>query len=522
VNRARRLARLLNILAAIVAEPGLNPLELAERAGVSERTLRRDLTQLRELGYEVAYTSGYEVQEKLNLEGRARARPPKRAYDQQLELLQAVALAVGGAGLGEAGSKPLRAQLGDSGVDGKERTGLPTAWGGGPRRRRGPEGTRGGATPTKSQPIVLIPAGATDADFIYATGFAVETGLYIRFAKDDDVLVVSPLEIDRARAQSKVANVVEDREAYAHKSWARLAAKMLREKGMDEARVSPRLPAAHLEDLRAEGIATAVDRELFLAERRHKSAAEAEAIQASQRAAEAAVVEVVRQLAAADIKDGMLWSDGGALTSERLYARAQLVLGEMGFTCPEMIIAGSPESALPHFRGEGPIRASAPVIIDIFPVGRSSHYHGDLTRTVVVGDIPEEFQRMHAATLQALDAGVESIRAGVPGKDVHLAVCQVLVDRGYGTTSVGYEGPEGVAKMNHSTGHGVGLDVHEEPSLRQTSHEPLREGDVVTVEPGLYKLGLGGVRIEDTGIVTANGFHNFTTITRSLNPKDYL
>ena len=501
MNRARRLARLLNILAAVVAEPGLNPLELADRAGVSERTLRRDLTQLRELGYEVAYTSGYEVQEKLNLEGRARARPPKRAYDQQLELLQAVALAVGGAGFGVAG--------------------FHATSGGGPRRRRGQEGPQG-ALRSKPQPFVLIPAGGDDADFIYATGFAVETGLYIRFAPRDEVLVVSPLEIDRARAQSKVANVVEDRDAYAHKSWARLAAKMLRQKGMDEARVSPRLPAAHLEDLRAEGIAVDVDRELFLAERRHKSAAEAEAIQASQRAAEAAVVEVVRQLAAADIKDGMLWADGGALTSERLYARAQLVLGEMGFTCPEMIIAGSPESALPHFRGEGPIRAGAPVIIDIFPVGRTSHYHGDLTRTVVVGEIPDEFQRMHAATLQALDAGVESIRAGVPGKDVHLAVCRVLVDRGYGTTSVGYEGPEGVARMNHSTGHGVGLDVHEEPSLRQTSDEPLREGDVVTVEPGLYKLGLGGVRIEDTGMVTANGFHNFTTITRSLDPKDYL
>jgi Xaa-Pro aminopeptidase len=319
-----------------------------------------------------------------------------------------------------------------------------------------------------------------------------------------------------------VAQIVEDRESYAHKSWARLAAKVLRERGVDEARVSPRLHAAQLEDLRAEGITAVVDRELFLAERRRKSAAEAEAIQASQRAAEAAVVEVVRQLAAADIKDGMLWANGKPLTSEHLYAGAQLVLGEMGFTCPEMIIAGSPGSALPHFRGEGPIRAGAPVIIDIFPVGRTSHYHGDLTRTVVVGEIPEEFRRMHAATLQALDAGVESIRAGVPGKDVHLAVCQVLVDRGYGTTSVGYEGPEGVARMNHSTGHGVGLDVHEEPSLRQTSDEPLREGDVVTVEPGLYKLGLGGVRIEDTGMVTASGFRNFTTITRSLDPKDYL
>src|SRR2546421_2842094 len=217
VNRARRLARLLNVLAAIIAEPGLNPLELAERAGVSERTLRRDLSQLRELGYEVAYTSGYEVQEKLNLEGRAPARAPKRAYEQQLELLQAVAQAVGSAGLGGDGAARTRAKSG-----------------------------RARAKSTKSMPIVLIPTGETDADFIYATGFAVETGLYIRYADGDDVLVASPLEIDRARAQSKAKEVLEDRQAYVHASWAALAAKMLRERGIDSARVSPRLHAVHL------------------------------------------------------------------------------------------------------------------------------------------------------------------------------------------------------------------------------------------------------------------------------------
>src|SRR5438309_12042926 len=112
MNRAERLARLLRVLAAIIAEPGLNPLELAERAGVSERQLRRDLSQLRELGYEVAYTSGYEVQEKLNLEGRAQARAPKRAYEQQLELLQAVAQAVGSAGLGGGGAARPRSKSG--------------------------------------------------------------------------------------------------------------------------------------------------------------------------------------------------------------------------------------------------------------------------------------------------------------------------------------------------------------------------------------------------------------------------
>ncbi|HZK74500.1 MAG TPA: Xaa-Pro peptidase family protein [Clostridia bacterium] len=377
------------------------------------------------------------------------------------------------------------------------------------------------------KPLVLIPSGEADADFTYASGFPVETGLYIRFGEGDDVLVVSPLEIDRARSQSRAARKLGYSEAgyvdhgeYA--SWPRLAARVLREKGLEEARVSPRLQAAYLEELRSAGVAVEIDLELFKAERRHKSEEEAGFIREAQRAAEAAVVEVVRQLAQAETKDGVLWLEGRPLTSERLYARAQLMLGEMGFSCPDMIVAGSPECAMPHFRGEGPIRAGAPVIIDIFPSGRASHYYGDLTRTVVVGEISDEIKRMHAAALQALDAGIESIRSGVTGRDVHQAVCQVLVDRGYGTTTKGFEGPVGGAKMNHSTGHGVGLDVHEAPSLRGPNDDPLLEGDVVTVEPGLYLLGLGGVRIEDTGMVTANGFANFTSITRSLDPKDYL
>jgi Xaa-Pro aminopeptidase len=377
------------------------------------------------------------------------------------------------------------------------------------------------------KPIVLIAGGEGDADFMYASGFAVETALYVRFEEGDDVLVASPLEIDRARMQSKASKKLgleeagyEDHGPFV--SFARLAAKMLQERAVESARVSPRLQAGYLEELRAAGIEVEVDRKLFKTERRRKSAEEARFIEASQRAAEAAVVEVVTQLAQADVRDGILWLEDRPLTSERLYARALLLLGEKGFTCPDMIIAGSPECAMPHFRGEGPIRAGAPVIIDIFPSNRTTHYHGDLTRTVVVGDIPDEIRRMHAAALQALDAGIESIRAGVAGRDVHHSVCQVLVDRGYGTTTKGYEGADGVAKMTHSTGHGVGLEVHEDPSLRGPDENTLLEGDVVTIEPGLYKLGLGGVRVEDTGMVTKDGFKNFTTLTRSLDPRDYL
>jgi Xaa-Pro aminopeptidase len=376
-------------------------------------------------------------------------------------------------------------------------------------------------------PLVLISSGEGDADFLYASGMPIESGLYIRFTNGDDVLVASPLEIDRARMQSKAARKMsfaeagyEDSGPYA--SWARLAVKLLRDRGHDGAHVSPHLQAAYLEELRAAGLEVGIDMTLFEAERRRKTPAEAHRIGEAQQAAEAALKEVVQLLGRADVRDRMLARDGQPLTSEWLYARASLVLAERGYMCPEMIIAGSPENAMPHYRGEGQIRAGAPVIIDIFPTGRSSHYNGDLTRTVVVGKIPEDVRRMHAATLQAQDAAIETIRAGVSASDVHRAVCQVLVDRGFGTTTAGYEGADGGPKMNHSTGHGVGLEIHEEPGVRAQNAEPLEEGNVITVEPGLYLMGMGGVRVEDTGMVTAGGFQNFTTITRSLDPKDYV
>ena len=495
MNRAERLARLLRVLAAIIAEPGLNPLELADKARVSERTLRRDLAQLRDLGYEVAYTSGYEVQEKLNLEGRAKQKPRPRGDDA---LLQAVAQAVEAAGLWRDTNPAAAAS---------------------PRKRA--------RRSTGARSLVLIPSGHDDADFIYATGMAVESALYIKPPSGDDILVASPLEIDRARSEARVKRILSFSEAgYAEhgpfKSYAVVAARLLRNHGHGEARVSPRLQAGYLEALREAGLDVDVDTSLFEADRRHKSGDEAAKIRLAQQAAEKAMTEIIRLLAQGEIRDGLLWADGSPMTSEWLYARASLLLAELGFSCPDMIIAGSPENAMPHYRGEGQIRAGAPVIIDIFPGGRASHYFGDLTRTVVVGDIPEEVRRMHAATLQALDVAIESIKAGVPANEVHHAVCQVLVDRGYGTTSAGYEGPDGVAKMNHSTGHGVGLEVHEQPGVRSANGEPLEDGDVITVEPGLYLMGFGGVRIEDTGMVTARGFDNFTSITRSLDPRDYL
>src|SRR5712692_5758210 len=211
LNRAERLARLLRVLAAIISEPGLNPIELAERAGVSERTLHRDLAHLRDLGYEVAYTSGYGVQEKLNLEGKGRKKPRPRGDDA---LLQAVAQAVETAGLWRE-PNPISAS--------------------GPRRRP--------RRATGSRPLVLIPGGYDDADFIYATGMAVESALYVQFAPGDDLIVSSPLEIERTLAESRVQRVLsfkeagyEDRGEYG--SLAAVAARLLRGRGQAAARVS--------------------------------------------------------------------------------------------------------------------------------------------------------------------------------------------------------------------------------------------------------------------------------------------
>jgi Xaa-Pro aminopeptidase len=376
-------------------------------------------------------------------------------------------------------------------------------------------------------PLILINNG-DDSDFYYATRFLThDPALYIRFAEGDDVLLLSILELERGRATSTVAKVLNmaehgwEGDPDHQRGYARLAARLLKERAFDRVRVSGKLQAGYLEELRDQDIAVVVDKQVFVRERRHKNPDEAESIHGAQRAAEAAVSEVAGLLGVAEIVDGMLELDGRPLTSERLMAAAQAALNEIGYGCEDMIVAGSPECWMPHFRGAGPIRGNAPVIIDIFPRGRVSRYHGDLTRTIVVGQVSDQVQRMHEVVVQALDAAIATIKPGVTGRAVNDEVCRVLKEGGFGAAYKGWEAPEGVPAMIHSTGHGVGLDVHELPNLRPVD-VPLEEGDVVTVEPGLYLEGLGGVRVEDSGIVTATGFRNFTSISRSLDPRAYM
>lgn len=377
-------------------------------------------------------------------------------------------------------------------------------------------------------PLLLAPNQPDDPDFLYATGMAIETAVYLRPESGADVLVVPRLELERARQEAGVSAILErgelgwteQKDAYA--SWTDTALRLLRREGVTGVRVSPRLAAACYERLRQAGIRLTIEPELFQRERRRKSECESSAIRLAQQAAEAACSEVIKCLArATSDARGVLELDGQPLTSERLMAVAQAALNERGHITPEMIVAGAPRSAVPHDRGSGPIRSGGPVIIDIFPRGVASGYHGDLTRTVVPGVIAPAVQRMHEVCVEALQVAIAGLRAGVNGRDLHRSTCRLLVERGYGTTTPGFEGNQDGPILTHSLGHGVGLEVHEEPQLRNLDYE-LAAGDVVTVEPGLYETALGGVRVEDTGMVTAAGFDNFTSLPYSLRPEDYL
>ena len=166
---------------------------------------------------------------------------------------------------------------------------------------------------------------------------------------------------------------------------------------------------------------------------------------------------------------------------------------------------------------DGELRTGEPVIVDIFPRYRKTRYNGDCTRTVVHGEIPDEVQRMHAAVRAAKLAAEQTIAAGVTGEAVHLATVQAMQSAGYAFGLPAANAPLSYCALTHGTGHGIGLDVHE-PPLLDIKGPALLVGEALTVEPGLYRRDLGGVRIEDMVVVTKHGCDNLNTLSDGYTP----
>jgi Xaa-Pro aminopeptidase len=288
--------------------------------------------------------------------------------------------------------------------------------------------------------------------------------------------------------------------------------------GIISAAVPPSFPLELAERLRAAGIRLEVDRDLFEGRRRAKNDAEQAGVRRAQRAAEAGMARVAELLRASSPgPDGVLRLDSEPLTSERLRAEAEQAVLASGATGEDLIVAAGAQGAVGHEPGTGPIRAGDPVIADIFPRDRETGCYADMTRTFVVGEPSQELVDYHGLCREALDLTMKEAKPGVRGADLHRLVCELFERHGQPTQLSKQPGETLRDGFFHSLGHGVGLEVHEAPGLGRNG-AALVPGDVIAVEPGLYRHDRGGCRLEDLLLVTDDGVELLTEYPYDLTP----
>ncbi len=354
-------------------------------------------------------------------------------------------------------------------------------------------------------------AGVPDqnADLLHATGFSCPDLSAWFQVRGRGYLLVNDLEILRARREARVAVILPlsrfyerfRRQGTPKLHPFRALAAALRERNVLRVDVPSHFPAGALESLADAGIRARVLPDPFLPDRFRKSPREVRKISAVLRAAEAGMTAGVLALRKSRIgRDGFLYLEGHRLTSEALRERIESAIFAAGAIPTHTIVAGGAQAADPHSRGSGPLRARRPIVLDLFPRSRSTHYYADITRTVVKGRADDRTRAAFLAVLTAQELACEMVRAGVDGSAVHRRVCAF-----FGRTGFPASTRRGVREgFFHGTGHGLGLELHEYPHV-SNRRCPLEEGHVITVEPGLYYRNLGGIRIEDVVLVTRTG-----------------
>jgi Xaa-Pro aminopeptidase len=296
-----------------------------------------------------------------------------------------------------------------------------------------------------------------------------------------------------------------------------IAARACSELGVREAAVPAGFPLELADRLRADGVVLEVDRALFTARRRSKTPLQLEGIRRAQRAAEAGTAAAAKLLRRAEPVDDVLHLEGEPLTSERLKQAVAAAFLANGATAEDFIVAHGEQTCIGHHMGSGPIRVGEPITVDLWPRDVESGFHTDMTRTFVVGAVSDELADYHRLCLEVHERVIPAIRPGVTGRELHTIASQVVEDGGYPTQLSKRPGEVLLDGFFHGLGHGVGLDVHEDPAL-DLSGGRLVAGDVVAVEPGCYRQGYGGVRLEDLVLVTEDGAEVLTSYPYALAP----
>jgi Xaa-Pro aminopeptidase len=373
----------------------------------------------------------------------------------------------------------------------------------------------------KPETLLIVADTDHDANMLYATGmFVPDAFIYLRI-RGRNYIVMSDLEIDRARKQAPHCQVLSlsrfqktlRREGVRNPGFADVLPLVLRPRRIRQVRVPQNFPLGLAADLKRRGIRAVARPGNFFPARELKSAAEVKKISAALMMAEVGMAEAMHVLRSTRIgKDRRLMHNNLPLTSERLRAVIETAIIRANGVANHTIVAGGKQACDPHEGGYGPLRAHEPIILDIFPRSQKTGYFGDITRTVVRGRASEAVRKLYNTVFRAQEAAFKQMRPGVRTADVHKTVQELFTREGYKTGK--HKGR--MQGYFHGTGHGLGLEIHEPPRTGPHSEGVLKTGQVVTVEPGLYYPSIGGVRLEDVALVTNGRPRNLTQFEKVL------
>jgi len=357
----------------------------------------------------------------------------------------------------------------------------------------------------------VLYASSDDADMRYLSRFVVHDP-FVFFKKQGQrgTIIISQMEAERASRESIAAVMTRTQAGLPDimkkekNPWKALA-QMITGQAGKTLLVSPNLPAALVRALE-EHARVLVDEGTVEQMREIKTPEEIAWMQNVQMHTDEAMGLACSLIHKATVKKGKLYHAGAPLTSEYVRTAVHKQLMDRGCRAVETIVSCGEDTALPHAIGAGQLLECEPIVIDMFPKDEATGYFTDMSRTVSKGDPDSEIFDMYEAVLDAKSFVTPLVKARVTGSDMYHAVVDFFSERGYESGTRGFV---------HNLGHGVGLQVHELPTVGATG-TALRANHVITIEPGLYDPGTGGVRLEDTGVVTGKGFSSFTRFPEEL------
>jgi Xaa-Pro aminopeptidase len=356
---------------------------------------------------------------------------------------------------------------------------------------------------------LLYAASEACADLWYEAGFPTSDPFLWYAVGEQRGIVINVMELARAEAECRPGTALLSPQAAARRwglaeerpSAEDLILALSKYHGVETWQLPEDFPYGLAQILASKGLNLSI-LQPFCPERACKTLQEIDCLRESVGLAELGLRQAERVLRESVIDAaGMVCWQGTVLTAERLRGEVNAEIARQGGTASHTICAPGVQGASPHCEGSGPIAAHTPIVLDVFPRCDRTGYYGDLTRTLLKGRAPEQIRRAYASVQRAQLAALAMLAPGVPANAVHERVEAIFVEDGYETV---FE-PGPARGFFHSTGHGLGLDIHEQPSLSRRNDQPLQPGNVVTIEPGLYYPEWGGIRIEDVALITEKG-----------------